>query len=364
MNKNLSFRLLAMSAIMLLISACSSSDKTEYTNAIPANATEVASINLQALVQKSGLNDADNQAAKQKLLAAIMDGTTPAIGKQLESIVKDPSETGIDWSAPVYVFHAPSLHGVAMAIKVADLKKLKSLLGTLEKENLCTSPQKNGNYQTVDVKEGNIQLAFNDGTLLVIGGNTEQLKKLSPAITELMKQSADKSIHSNKYFEQLTTQKGDINFLASPTSLPSEVRGIMTWPQGAQLLGNVQFENGSIKVTLQQAGFEGKTTESDQPSHPKSLMELQQTMLTIMKGTPFNIELTSDELMTITNLRVLMEYAPDEPQVQMLSQVINQIETIAARGDNNRTTLIVNLKDKNNNALKQIIDFAKQFAGL
>ena len=59
----------------------------------------------------------------------------------------------------------------------------------------------------------------------------------------------------------------------------------------------------------------------------------------MMHGRPFNISLTSDELLTLSNLRVLMEYASDEPEIKNLYQMIMKIEELNLRGDKNRTNL-------------------------
>ena len=195
-------------------------------------------------------------------------------------------------------------------------------------------------------------LAYNDGTLLgVYGGSTEQLKKLQPAITVLMQQPADKSIRTGKYFTPMMQQKGDIRLLATPDALPMDVRGVLTWPHGTQLLGYVLFENGRIYATLQNADFKGNTKESNQPFHPQNSRELQQAMLNMMHGRAFN-------------LRVLMEYAPNEPEVNILYQLIMKIEELNLRGDKNRTNFTVVLNEKNENALKQLTDFAKLFIGM
>ncbi|MCD8184219.1 MAG: DUF4836 family protein [Bacteroides sp.] len=366
MKKNLFFHLLPVLALVLGVSACTTPlEKTEYTNVLPANTTEIAAINMKALAEKTGINDAGNQEAREKLLGLLAEGSSAELVKELKVIMKDPAEAGIDWEAPIYLFNAPSLRNAAMAVKVTDLQKFETLLGVFAKENWCTAPQKADGCRTVELKEGGIQLAYNNGTLLVVyGGSSAQLKKLQPAVTELMKQPADKSLHINTHFEQMMKQKGDIRLLATPDALPMDVRGVLNWPHGTQLLGYVLFENGRIYATLQRAGFEGKTRENNQPFHPKNARELQQAMMSIMRGTPFNIELTSEELLTLTNLRALMEFAPDQPEVNALYQVIMKIETLNVRGDNNRTTFTVVLTEKNQNALKQIIDFAKQFAGL
>ena len=239
------------------------------------------------------------------------------------------------------------------------------MLRLLAQEQLCTAPVEAGGYRSVEIKDAGVLLAYNDGTLLgVYGGSTEQLKKLQPAITALMQQPADKSIRTGKYFAPMMQQKGDIRLLATPDALPIDVRGVLTWPHGTQLLGYVLFENGRIYATLQNADFKGNTKESNQPFHPQNSRELQQAMLNMMHGRAFNISLTSNELLTLSNLRVLMEYAPNEPEVNILYQLIMKIEELNLRGDKNRTNFTVVLNEKNENALKQLTDFAKLFIGM
>ena len=82
-----------------------------------------------------------------------------------------------------------------------------------------------------------------------------------------------------------------------------------------------------------------------------------------MHGRPFNISLTSDELLTLSNLRVLMEYASDEPEIKNLYQMIMKIEELNLRGAKNRTNFTIVLNEKKENALKKLVDFAKLFAG-
>ena len=295
----------------------------------------------------------------------IVDLNRPLREKKKKTLLKDPAESGIDWNAPLYVFEAPTLHNTAITLKIADLEKFEAMLRLLAQEQLCTAPVEAGGYWSVEIKDAGVLLAYNDGTLLgVYGGSTEQLKKLQPAITALMQQPADKSIRTGKYFAPMMQQKGDIRLLATPDALPMDVRGVLTWPHGTQLLGYVLFENGRIYATLQNADFKGNTKESNQPFHPQNSRELQQAMLNMMHGRAFNISLTSNELLTLSNLRVLMEYAPDEPEVSILYQLIMKIEELNLRGDKNRTNFTVVLNEKNENALKQLTDFAKLFIGM
>ena len=104
-------------------------------------------------------------------------------------------------------------------------------------------------------------------TLVSLGKFLESrnMQKTKGAITALMQQPADKSIRTGKYFTPMMQQKGDIRLLATPDALPMDVRGVLTWPHGTQLLGYVLFENGRIYATLQNADFKGNTKESNQP---------------------------------------------------------------------------------------------------
>ena len=366
MRKSISFYLLPVLLTVLCLSSCSETgQKTEYTHVIPANATEVAAFDLKSIVDKAGLNTSDSRATLQKFLGLLLEGGSANLKQEAETLLKDPAESGIDWNAPLYVFEAPTLHNTAITLKIADLKKFEAMLRLLVQEQLCTAPVEAGGYRSVEIKDAGVLLAYNDGTLLgVYGGSTEQLKKLQPAITALMQQPADKSIRTGKYFTPMMQQKGDIRLLATPDALPMDVRGVLTWPHGTQLLGYVLFENGRIYATLKNADFKGNTKESNQPFHPQNSRELQQAMLNMMHGRAFNISLTSNELLTLSNLRVLMEYAPNEPEVNILYQLIMKIEELNLRGDKNRTNFTVVLNEKNENALKQLTDFAKLFIGM
>lgn len=365
MKKSISFHLLPVLVMLLCLSSCSeTAKKTEYTHSIPSNVTEMASLDVKSIVSKAGLNDAASKATLQELLGALFENKNAALKEEAETLLQDPAESGIDWSAPVYLFKAPTLHSTAIALKIADLKKFEAMLELFAQEQLCTVPVKVQGYHSVEIKDAGVLLAYNDGTLLgVYGGSSEQLQKLQPAITALMQQPADKSIHANKHFTSMLQQKGDIRLLATPDALPMDVRGVLNWPHGTQLLGYVLFENGRIYATLQSADFKGDTKEDNQPFHPKNSRELQQAMLSMMHGRPFNISLTSDELLTLSNLRVLMEYASDEPEIKNLYQMIMKIEELNLRGDKNRINFTIVLNEKKENALKQLVDFAKLFAG-
>ena len=77
MAKKTISRLSVLAVLIVFLAACSKT--SEYTNVIPADASVVASINLKSLASKAGLDDKENEAAKQKVLEALKSGMNAGI---------------------------------------------------------------------------------------------------------------------------------------------------------------------------------------------------------------------------------------------------------------------------------------------
>ena len=88
MAKKMISRLSVLAVLIVFLAACSKT--VEYTNIIPADATVVTSINLKSLASKAGLNDKENEAAKQKVLEALKSGMNAATFQQLEKVMNNP----------------------------------------------------------------------------------------------------------------------------------------------------------------------------------------------------------------------------------------------------------------------------------
>lgn len=98
MVKRMISRLSVLGVLIVFMAACSK--KAEYIHVIPADASAVASVNLNTLADKAGLNDKENEGMKQKMMEALKSGMNAAAFQQLEKIMKDPSQSGIDIKAP------------------------------------------------------------------------------------------------------------------------------------------------------------------------------------------------------------------------------------------------------------------------
>lgn len=255
MAKKTFSRLSVLAVLIAFLTACSQT--SEYTSAIPADAKAVASFNLQSMASKAGLNDKENEAAKQKLLEAMKSGMNAAAFQQLEKVMKNPSESGIDVGAPLYTFSSPSFPYPTVVGKVNNEENLYASLEAMAKEGVCQPISEAEGYSFATVNGGLI--AFNSSTLmLVYVSGTTQTEKAKEAITNLLKQTADNSILKSGVFQKMEKQKSDINFFYSMAvahspyfkqinmALPSEVN-----PEDVAIVGGVNFEKGKITAKIE-----------------------------------------------------------------------------------------------------------------
>lgn len=344
-----------------LLTACSKEvAKSNYTDVIPKNATEVLILDLNALINKAELKANEQQQAKELLWGMLLQNGSGIVKQKISSILDNPATSGIDASAPIYLFEAPTLHTIALTLKVNNYMLLDEFIHTLSNEEYCSTPTESGNHMRSTINGVGLELAYNDGTLLMVYHvSSSELQKLSPAINQLMAQPNENSIVHTEHFKQVEQIKGDIKVLATPDSMPIELRGVLSLPQGTQLVGATMFEQGKLVALLKRADFNGEVYINANPFRPKSNGELQAALSAMMRGKPFHLELTSNELLTVSNLRVLMEYSPNDLATRQLYELINKIDLLTLQGDNKLCVLTLDLANKQENALKQLIIFAQ-----
>ncbi len=270
-----------LSALVILIACLSACSKpSEYTYAIPADATAVLSIDLKALAEKSGVNDAENEALKQKVLDALKDGINATAYQHVEKIIKNPVESGIDVKAPLYAFTSPTLSYVVVA-KVDNEKNLQATLDVLVKEQICLPVEEASGF-SYTFFNGNI-VAFNKSTALLLGAYGNKLsKETQNLLSGLLKQDAENSLAKNAGFKKMLDRKGDFKFFASMNAIPEVYARQINFglPQGIELkdlmmLGNLSFEKGKIT-----ARFENYTENEE----VKELMKKQEKAMSKLNG--------------------------------------------------------------------------------
>ena len=252
MVKKMISRLSVLAVLIAFLAACSKT--SEYTNVIPADASVVASINLKSLASKAGLDDKENEAAKQKILEALKSGMNAATFQQLEKIMKNPSESGIDVESPVYVFSSSSFPYPTIVGKVSNEDNLHASLDVMAKEQIC-QPVSEADGYSFTTTNGDL-LVFNNLTVMIIDVNgASQTEKAQEGIVTLMKQTAENSIAKSGAFQKMEKQKNDINFFASMTAIPSNYRNQVSMglpaevkPEDITLVGGLNFEKGKIAL--------------------------------------------------------------------------------------------------------------------
>lgn len=252
MAKKMISRLSVLTVLIVFLTACSKT--SEYTNVIPADASVVASINLKPLASKAGLNDKENETAKQKVLEALKSGMNAATFQQLEKVMKNPSESGIDIESPFYVFSSSSFPYPTVVGKVSNEDNLHASLDMMAKEQIC-QPISEADGYSFTTMTGSL-LAFNSSTVLIVNvSGTTQTEKAKEAITNLLKQTADNSIVKSGAFQKMEKQKSDINFLASMEAIPATYRNQISMglptevkTEDITLVGGLNFEKGKIAL--------------------------------------------------------------------------------------------------------------------
>ena len=148
MAKKTISRLSVLAVLIVFLAACSKT--SEYTNVIPADASAVASINLKSLASKAGLDDKENEAAKQKVLEALKSGMNAATFQQLEKVMKNPGESGIDVKKDFFFFaamegtvDAPVMRG-GLLLPIGDKAKFDALLARINEKSGVTPETKGG----------------------------------------------------------------------------------------------------------------------------------------------------------------------------------------------------------------------------
>lgn len=284
MKKSLFPHLSVLAVLIVFVSSCSQK-AAEYTNAIPADATEVVSINLKSLAEKAGIGDKDNKEALAKLTDAMKSGMNAATFQQLEAVMKDPSKSGVDVTAPVYIFSAPTFDYTTVVAKVTNEDELKSFLEVTQKEILNAPVTEGDGYSFVQVNKQAL-LAFNATTLLAVNyKSVAQLDKIKEGITALLKQTEENSINKSAAFKKMQKQGGDVNMFISPSGILGAYAKQINFGmpkdidlKDTMILGSLSFEKGKIDMQIENY-TENKELKAMFEKQVKSTCPIENTFL-------------------------------------------------------------------------------------
>ena len=253
--------------LVAIVLAASCSSPVKYTNAIPAESTEIVSIDLQSLAVKAGVNDPQNAETLQKLSQTLTSGVSADAQKALETILKKPSESGIDFALPVYLFHSSETQQQGFIAAVADADKLKDMLKATQSETqMADVAEKDGYSYCYNDRSF---LAFNATTMLVLPStDTPDIARMHQQASTLLGQGEEQSASSQGAFRQMLESKGDIRVMMTASSLLQLHKDPMLMAmadsmnlQDIKYVGGLSFEPGQVAVNVSYTSDDPKAQE-------------------------------------------------------------------------------------------------------
>ena len=363
MVKRMISRLSVLGVLIVFMAACSK--KAEYIHVIPAYASAVASVNLNTLADKAGLNDKENEGMKQKMMEALKSGMNAAAFQQLEKIMKNPSQSGIDIKAPVFVFTSKTFITPAMVAKVSNIDDLRASLDLMAKEGICQPIAEEDGYSFTTLQKNSLLVFNENAAVLTEAYGTSQMDVAKQTISTLLKQTEENSIMKNSGFKKMQNQKGDINFFASMDAVPKIYSQQISMGLSSQLdlsevmaVGNLNFEKG--KIALQIETYSDNAETDALLKNTTFLQNFPESTLAFLNigvnGAAFYDLLLNNEefrrnvsLAKAEEVKSLFASFDGDISIGLINVTMNSAPTFAAYAD-----------AKNGNALKALYDKKKE----
>ena len=204
--KKLSILLLCMMA--MIVTSCQQEKKNKeynYENAISKNAIIVMSLNVNSMINKSGLYQ--NEDIKNQGLAIAKMVTGEDTYNILSELTKDLNNSGVDCSSPMYValnsLSMNDMQNFVFTAKLGNKKKFENLLNALKEEGMIEGIKSGDGYKYLDFGDP-ITIAYNNKALVVAPREY---------ISTIFSRSDDESIVSNAAFIKMKSENTDINYM-------------------------------------------------------------------------------------------------------------------------------------------------------
>ena len=241
-------RAVALAGLMFL-AACS--PKTEYTHALPKDASVVVALDLDEMAQKSGLASAEGQTVINKLKGFLKGGLQGDAAQLAERIIDSPSESGLALDEKVYLFATPHAQAFAVLAKVADESKVESMLEMLQKESIATSLKEESECRWTKI--GNAVCGFNNGTFLLVQPAKGDADGMKGSLFSWMRQQEGEGYAALPEFVRLKEDGNDIASALNLTVVPYELTTTLRMGLSADIrledikyLLTANFEQGKV----------------------------------------------------------------------------------------------------------------------
>ena len=256
------FNNLLLIGILFLVSC---RPKTEYTHALPKNASIVVGMELDQMANKAGLNGSEGEKVVKKLKTLMKGGLQGDAAQLAERIIDQPSESGLSFDDKVYLFATPHAEALAILAKVTDEGKLETLMNVLQKESIATPLREESGCRWTQV--GGALCAFNNGTFLLLQPSKGDASGMKGTLLSLMRQKEGEGFASLPEFTKIEAPGNDIASVVNLSAVPYE----LTTPLRMGLSADIRLEDIKYFVS---ANFEpGKVVMNSESliSNPKIL---------------------------------------------------------------------------------------------
>lgn len=224
-----------MLAALLLLAACS--PQTEYTHAIPKNASVVMGMELDEMATKAGLNGATGEKVVAKLKTLVKGGLQGDAAQLAERIIEHPAESGLSFDDKVYLFATPHTEAIAVLAKVTDEGKVETLLEAFEKESLATPLREESGCLWTQM--GGALCAFNNGTFLLLQPSRGDAAGMKGTLLSLMRQEQGEGFSALPEFAKVKAEGNDMASVINLSAVPYE----WTTPLRMGLSSNLRLED-------------------------------------------------------------------------------------------------------------------------
>ena len=225
----------SMLAALLLLAACS--PQTEYTHAIPKNASVVMGMELDEMATKAGLNGATGEKVVAKLKTLVKGGLQGDAAQLAERIIEHPAESGLSFDDKVYLFATPHTEAIAVLAKVTDEGKVETLLEAFEKESLATPLREESGCRWTQM--GGALCAFNNGTFLLLQPSRGDAAGMKGTLLSLMRQEQGEGFSALPEFAKVKAEGNDMASVINLSAVPYE----WTTPLRMGLSSNLRLED-------------------------------------------------------------------------------------------------------------------------
>lgn len=255
MRKNVFHQLSAFALLALCICSCSS--KGDYTNVIPSDVTTITGFQLKTMAEKAGADEEENKVLLQKITNALKKELSASTLEQLEPIIQDPAQSGIDFGKPLYLLSSPAFE-TAVVAKLDSEKKFQDLLRATEEEQITEPVTETEEYSFTTIGDQTL-LAFNASTLFVTNlGKGSQAEAIHTAVAAAFAQTQEQSFTANENFQKVLNAGGDFFFYTNMKAIPQEYKAIISHslPKDADLekigvTGSLTFEKGQVVLNTE-----------------------------------------------------------------------------------------------------------------